>query len=52
MCFRGNDESDTSINSENYLEFLSFVGSYNDKVVEVIDEALKNATYTSPRMQK
>ncbi|KAM6540555.1 hypothetical protein CsatB_005002 [Cannabis sativa] len=50
--FRGHDESKTSINRGNFLELLSFISSYNDKVVEVLDKAPRNATYTSPTTQK
>ena len=51
-AFRGDDESNTSINHGNILELLSLVGSCNDKVAEVIDKAPKNATYTSSEVQK
>ncbi|XP_030486911.2 uncharacterized protein LOC115703821 [Cannabis sativa] len=50
--FRGHDESKTSINRGNFLELLSFITSYNDKVAEVLDKAPRNATYTSPTTQK
>ncbi|KAM6586353.1 hypothetical protein CsatA_008958 [Cannabis sativa] len=50
--FRGHNESKTSINRGNFLELLSFITSYNDKVAEVLDKAPRNATYTSPTTQK
>ncbi|XP_030505774.2 uncharacterized protein LOC115720739 [Cannabis sativa] len=50
--FRGHNESKTSINQGNFLELLSFITSYNDKVAEVLDKALQNAIYTSPTTQK
>ena len=50
--FRGRDESKTSTNRVNFLELLSFIASYNDKVVEVLDKAPQNASYTSPTTQK
>ncbi|XP_060972576.1 uncharacterized protein LOC115696806 [Cannabis sativa] len=50
--FRGHDESKTSINRGNFLELLSFITSYNDKVAEVLDKAPRNATYTSQTTQK
>ena len=34
------------------MELLSFIGSYNDKVAEVIDKTPKNATYISSEVQK
>ncbi|XP_060959259.1 uncharacterized protein LOC115723776 [Cannabis sativa] len=50
--FRGHNESKTSINRGNFLELLSFITSYNDKVAEVSDKAPQNATNTSPTTQK
>ena len=50
--FRGRDESKTSNNRGNFLELLSFIASYNDKVAEVLDKAPRNASYTSPTTQK
>ncbi|XP_073121656.1 uncharacterized protein [Henckelia pumila] len=50
--FRGHDESITSTNRGKFLELLSFIASYNDKVVEVLDKAPRNASYTSPTTKK
>ena len=50
--FRGRDESKTSTNRGNFLELLSFIATYNDKVAEVLDKAPRNASYTSPTTQK
>ncbi|XP_074339774.1 uncharacterized protein LOC141677662 [Apium graveolens] len=51
-AFRGHDETKDSLNSGNFNELLKFIGSYNDKVANVLANAPKNATYTSPRVQK
>ncbi|XP_042414073.1 uncharacterized protein LOC122002799 [Zingiber officinale] len=50
--FRGHDESIISNNRENFLELLSFIVSYNDKVEEVLNKAPRNASYTSSTTQK
>ncbi|XP_019183943.1 PREDICTED: zinc finger MYM-type protein 1-like [Ipomoea nil] len=50
--FRGDDESITSTNRGNFLELLSFIASFNDEVTKVLDKAPRNATYTSPTIQK
>ena len=49
---RGRDESFSSLNHENFLESLDIVTFWNEKVAEIIEKAPKNATYTSPRIQK
>ena len=51
IAFRGRDESFSSSNLENFLESLGIVTFWNEKVVEVIEKAPKNATYISPRIQ-
>ncbi|XP_019179276.1 PREDICTED: zinc finger MYM-type protein 1-like [Ipomoea nil] len=50
--FRGHDESITSTNRGNFLELLSFIASFNDEVTKVLDKAPRNASYTSPTIQK
>ncbi|XP_050238057.1 uncharacterized protein LOC126687539 [Mercurialis annua] len=50
--FRGHDESKTSINRGNFLELLNLMCSYNDRVAEVVNKAPRNASYTSPTIQK
>ena len=35
-----------------YCESLGIVTFWNEKVAEIIEKAPKNATYTSPRIQK
>ena len=52
IAFRGRNESSTSINRGNFLEILDVVASYDKKVAKVIVKAPKNATYTSPQIQK
>jgi hypothetical protein len=52
IAFRGRDESSTLVNRGNFLEILDVVASYDKKVAEVIAKAPKNATYTSPQIQK
>ncbi|XP_074355662.1 uncharacterized protein LOC141695303 [Apium graveolens] len=51
-AFRGHDETNDSLNIGNFKEFLNVIASYSDKVAKVIANAPKNATYTSPRVQK
>ena len=52
IAFRGQDESCSSLNCGNFFESLGIVTFWNEKVVEIIGKAPKNATYTSPRIQK
>ncbi|XP_059450819.1 uncharacterized protein LOC132181587 [Corylus avellana] len=52
VAFRGRDESVSSTNRENFLEILGLTISYNEQLAEVIAKAPKNATYTSPTIQK
>ena len=52
IAFRGRDESFSSSNRGNFLESLGIVIFWNEKVVEIIEKAPKNATYTIPRIQK
>jgi hypothetical protein len=52
VAFIGWDESVGLTNSENILEILNLMVSYNEQIVEVIDKAQKNASYTSPMVQK
>ncbi|XP_030970174.1 zinc finger MYM-type protein 1-like [Quercus lobata] len=52
ISFRGRDESFTSSNCGNFLETLDIVTFWNEKVAEIIQKTPKNATYTSPGIQK
>ena len=52
IAFRGRDESCSSLNRGNFFESLCIVTFLNEKVAEIIEKAPKNATYTSPRIQK
>ena len=52
IAFRGQDESCSSLNRGNFFESLGIVTFWNEKVIEIIEKAPKNATYTSPRIQK
>jgi len=52
IAFRGRDESVDSTNCENFLEILNLIVSYNEQIAEVIAKAPKNASYTSPMIQK
>uniref|UniRef100_A0A7N2QWZ6 TTF-type domain-containing protein n=1 Tax=Quercus lobata TaxID=97700 RepID=A0A7N2QWZ6_QUELO len=52
IAFRDRDESFSSLNHGNFHESLSIVTFWNEKVAEIIEKAPKNATYTSPRIQK
>lgn len=51
--FRGHDESPGSLNRGNFLEMVKILALYNKEVDEVVlDNAPKNAKYTSPEVQK
>ncbi|XP_022681041.1 zinc finger MYM-type protein 1-like [Setaria italica] len=51
--FRGHDESPESINRGNFIEMVKLLASYNTEVNEVVlENAPKNAKYTSPDVQK
>ena len=52
ISFRGRDESFSSSNCGNFLETLDIVTFWNEKVAKIIEKTPKNATYTSPRIQK
>ena len=52
ISFRGRGESFSSSNCEKFLESLDIVTFWNEKVTEIIEKTPKNATYTSPRIQK
>ncbi|GJY00239.1 zinc finger MYM-type protein 1-like protein [Tanacetum coccineum] len=49
---RGGDEGPTSINLGNYLELVKLIASYNPNVARVLENAPKNAKYSSPDIQK
>ncbi|KAH1129951.1 hypothetical protein J1N35_001329 [Gossypium stocksii] len=46
-AFRGHDKSSGSKNRGNFLELLSLLASYNEKVEDVLKSAPQNASYTS-----
>ncbi|XP_059458371.1 uncharacterized protein LOC132187966 [Corylus avellana] len=52
VAFRGWDESVSSKNHGNFLEILDLTVSYNEQIAEVIVKVPKNASYTSPTIQK
>ena len=52
IAFRGRDESSTSTNRGNFLITLDLMVGYNNNIVEIMAKAPKNATYTSPQIQK
>ncbi|XP_059442027.1 uncharacterized protein LOC132174380 [Corylus avellana] len=52
VAFRGRDESVSSTNRGNFLEILGLTISYNKQLAEAIAKAPKNATYTSPTVEK
>ena len=52
IAFRGRNKSFSSLNHGNFHESLGIVTFWNEKVAEIIEKASKNATYTSPRIQK
>lgn len=50
---RGHDESKDSKNYCNFLELLKLMTSYDQKIASmVLENTLKNASYTSPNSQK
>ncbi|TYI14885.1 hypothetical protein ES332_A08G151200v1 [Gossypium tomentosum] len=51
-AFKGHDEISNSRNRGNFLELITLLASYNDKVSKVIlDNALRNAKYTYHMIQ-
>ncbi|GJY69726.1 zinc finger MYM-type protein 1-like protein, partial [Tanacetum coccineum] len=52
MDNRGGDERPTSLNRGNYLELVKPLALYNKDVARVLENAPKNAKYTSPDIQK
>ena len=52
ISFRGQDGRATSTNQGNFLATLDLMVGYNNNVVEIMTKAPKNATYTSPWIQK
>ena len=52
-AFRGHDESPSSSNCGNFLELLKAFAKMNTKIDEVVlENALKNARYIAPKIQK
>ncbi|XP_077216005.1 uncharacterized protein LOC143850666 [Tasmannia lanceolata] len=52
-AFRGHDESLSSKNRGNFIEMIKILADYNEKVSGVVlENAPKNAKYTSPKIQK
>ena len=52
IAFRDRDESSTSTNQGYFLTTLDLMVDYNNNIVEIMAKAPKNATYTSPQIQK
>ncbi|XP_042437040.1 uncharacterized protein LOC122023004 [Zingiber officinale] len=51
--FRGHDETERSLNSDNFLIQLEFLGAHNKEINDVIlKNAPKNCKLTSPNIQK
>ncbi|CAN0847414.1 Zinc finger MYM-type protein 1 [Linum grandiflorum] len=52
-AFTGHDESNTSLNRGNFIEWVNFLSQWNDEVKKVVlGNALGNAKYVSPLIQK
>ncbi|XP_016719843.1 uncharacterized protein [Gossypium hirsutum] len=51
-AFRGHDESFGLKNHGNFLEFLSLLALYDEKVEDVLKSAPQNTSYTSSTIQK
>ncbi|MDD0213346.1 DUF4371 domain-containing protein, partial [Shigella flexneri] len=53
FAFRSDDESVESSNRGNVIEVVDSYGRMNEEVAKVtLENAPRNATYTSPRIQK
>ncbi|KAL4616091.1 hypothetical protein ACB092_07G173600 [Castanea dentata] len=52
ISFRGRDKTFSSSNHGNFLEGLNINTFWNEKVADIIQKTPKNATYTSPKIQK
>ena len=53
LAFRGHDESESSKNAGNFLEFMRFLGDHNEEIDQIIlDKAPHNLKLTAPAIQK
>ena len=53
MAFRGHDESESSNNAGNFLEFMKYLGDHNKEIDKVIlDNAPQNCKLVAPGIQK
>ncbi|XP_029154535.1 uncharacterized protein [Arachis hypogaea] len=52
LAFRGNDETDDSVNQENFLELLNFLAQHNEEIDRAFKNARGNLKLIAPSIQK
>ncbi|XP_029150130.1 uncharacterized protein [Arachis hypogaea] len=52
LAFRGNDETDDSVNQENFLELLNFLAEHNEEIGRTFKNARGNLKLRAPSIQK
>ncbi|XP_025692021.1 uncharacterized protein [Arachis hypogaea] len=52
LAFRGNDETDDSINQRNFLELLNFLAQHNEEIDRAFKNAHGNLKLRAPSIQK
>ncbi|XP_015971844.1 uncharacterized protein LOC107495247 [Arachis duranensis] len=52
LAFRGNDETDDSVNQENFLELLNFLAQHNEEIDRAFKNARGNLKLRAPSIQK
>ncbi|XP_025647324.1 uncharacterized protein [Arachis hypogaea] len=52
LAFRGNDETDDSVNQKNFLELLNFLAQHNEEIGRAFKNARGNLKLRAPSIQK
>ncbi|XP_025669851.1 uncharacterized protein [Arachis hypogaea] len=52
LAFRGNDETDDSVNQRNFLELLNFLAQHNEEIGRTFKNARANLKLIAPSIQK
>ncbi|XP_057720354.1 uncharacterized protein LOC130934845 [Arachis stenosperma] len=52
LAFRGNDETDDSVNQGNFLELLNFIAQHNEEIDRAFKNARGNLKLIAPSIQK
>ncbi|XP_020999668.1 uncharacterized protein LOC110281616 [Arachis duranensis] len=52
LAFRGNDETDDSVNQGNFLELLNFLAQHNEEIDRAFKNARGNVKLRAPSIQK